>query len=183
MDNRGTSRRGLKFEGALKYKCGDIDAEDQLSGAEWLINDGLAEVGRIGLYGWSYGGYLSAMSLVKFPEVFGCAVSGAPVTSWDGYDTFYTEKYMGFPHENAWGYLQSSVMEHVEKMKGKLLLVHGMIDENVHFRHTARLVNALVAAAKPYELLIFPDERHMPRCLRDRIYMENRIWDFIQRSL
>ncbi|KAL0452412.1 UNVERIFIED_CONTAM: Dipeptidyl aminopeptidase 4 [Sesamum latifolium] len=183
MDNRGSARRGLKFEGAIKYNCGQIEAEDQLIGAEWLINHGLAQPGHIGLYGWSYGGYLSAMTLARFPEVFKCAVSGAPVTSWDGYDTFYTEKYMGLPSENKSSYLHSSVMHYVDNMKGKLLLVHGMIDENVHFRHTARLVNALVAAGKPYELLIFPDERHMPRRLRDRTYMEDRIWDFIQRSL
>ncbi|KAK9266826.1 hypothetical protein L1049_001650 [Liquidambar formosana] len=183
LDNRGTARRGLKFEGSLKYNFGRVDAEDQLTGAEWLIKQGLAKSGQIGLYGWSYGGYLSAMTLARFPDVFRCAVSGAPVTSWDGYDTFYTEKYMGLPSENPAGYEYSSVMHHVHKIKGKLLLVHGMIDENVHFRHTARLVNAFVAAGKPYELLIFPDERHMPRGLRDRIYMEERIWEFIEKNL
>ncbi|CAN6564784.1 unnamed protein product [Malus baccata var. baccata] len=183
LDNRGTARRGLKFEGSLKYNCGQVDADDQLTGADWLIEKGLARAGHIGLYGWSYGGYLSAMTLARFPDVFRCAVSGAPVTSWDGYDTFYTEKYMGLPSENEEGYESSSVMHHVHKMKGKLLLVHGMIDENVHFRHTARLVNALVAAGKTYELLIFPDERHMPRRHRDRIYMEERIWEFIERNL
>ncbi|KAG6655149.1 dipeptidyl aminopeptidase 4 [Carya illinoinensis] len=183
MDNRGTARRGLNFEGFLKYKAGQIDADDQLTGAEWLIKRGLAQVGHIGLYGWSYGGYLSAMTLARFPDVFCCAVSGAPVTAWDGYDTFYTEKYMGLPSENPSGYENGCVMHHVHKMKGRLLLVHGMIDENVHFRHTARLVNALVMAGKPYELLIFPDERHMPRRHRDRVYMEERIWDFIERSL
>ncbi|XVF10069.1 hypothetical protein REPUB_Repub07fG0151500 [Reevesia pubescens] len=183
LDNRGTARRGLKFEGCLKNKFGRIDADDQLTGAEWLIKQGLAKTGHIGIYGWSYGGYLSAMVLARFPNVFQCAVSGAPVTSWDGYDTFYTEKFMGLPSENADSYEYGSVMHHVNKMKGRLLLVHGMIDENVHFRHTARLVNALVAAGKPYELLIFPDERHMPRGHRDRIYMEERIWEFIERSL
>lgn len=183
LDNRGTARRGLKFESCLKYNAGRIDAEDQLTGAEWLIKKGLAKVGHIGLYGWSYGGYLSAMTLARFPDIFRCAVSGAPVTSWDGYDTFYTEKYMGLPSENPAGYEYSSVMHHVHKIKGSLLIVHGMIDENVHFRHTARLVNALVSAGKPYELLIFPDERHMPRRFRDRIYMEERIWDFIERNL
>ncbi|XP_058100440.1 uncharacterized protein LOC131245182 [Magnolia sinica] len=183
LDNRGTARRGLKFEGSLKYNVGRIDAEDQLTGAEWLIKQGLAKAGRIGLYGWSYGGYLSAMALARFPDMFRCAVSGAPVTAWDGYDTFYTEKYMGLPSENPAGYEYSSVMHHVQKIKGKLLLVHGMIDENVHFRHTARLVNAFVTAGKPYELLVFPDERHMPRRLRDRIYMEERIWEFIERNL
>ncbi|KAJ7959345.1 Dipeptidyl peptidase [Quillaja saponaria] len=183
LDNRGSARRGLKFEGSLKQNLGRVDADDQLTGAEWLIRQGLAIVGRIGLYGWSYGGYLSALTLARFPDFFRCAVAGAPVTSWDGYDTFYTEKYMGLPSENPVDYEDSSVMHHVPKMKGRLLLVHGMIDENVHFRHTARLVNALVAAGKPYELLIFPDERHMPRRHRDRIYMEERIWDFINRNL
>lgn len=183
MDNRGTARRGLKFAGALKHNCGKIDSDDQLTGAEWLTKQGLAKPGHIGLYGWSYGGYLSAMALSRFPKVFNCAVSGAPVTSWDGYDTFYTEKYMGLPSENQSAYWNSCVMNHVDNLEGKLLLVHGMIDENVHFRHTARLVNALVAALKPYELLIFPDERHMPRRLKDRVYMEERIWDFIDRSL
>ncbi|KAJ9172223.1 hypothetical protein P3X46_015488 [Hevea brasiliensis] len=149
LDNRGSARRGLKFEGALKYNAGCVDAEDQLTRAEWLIKQGLAKVGHIGLYGWSYGGYMSAMILARFPDVFRCAVSGAPMTSWDGYDTFYTEKYMGLPSQNPTGYKYSSVMHHVHKLKGKLLLVHGMIDENVHFRHTARLVNALVAAGKP----------------------------------
>ncbi|GMH08894.1 hypothetical protein Nepgr_010734 [Nepenthes gracilis] len=183
LDNRGSARRGLKFEGSVKYKFGRVDAEDQLVGAEWLVKQGLSKAGQIGLYGWSYGGYLSAMALSRFPDVFRCAVSGAPVASWDGYDTFYTEKYMGLPYDNQASYEFSSVMHHVHKIKGRLLLVHGMIDENVHFRHTARLVNALVAAGKHYELLIFPDERHMPRRVTDRIYMEERIWEFIERNL
>lgn len=183
LDNRGTARRGLKFEAALKYNIGYIDADDQLVGAKWLIRQGLARAGEIGLYGWSYGGFLSAMSLARYPDIFRCAVSGAPVTSWDGYDTFYTEKYMGLPTRDPEVYKRSSVIYHIEKMTGSLLLVHGMIDENVHFRHTARLVNALISARKKYELLIFPDERHMPRQHQDRIYMEERIWEFIQRNL
>uniref|UniRef100_A0A1D1ZB44 Dipeptidyl peptidase 9 n=1 Tax=Anthurium amnicola TaxID=1678845 RepID=A0A1D1ZB44_9ARAE len=183
LDNRGTARRGLKFESFLKRKFGDVDAEDQLTGAEWLVKQGLAKAGHICLYGWSYGGYLSAMALARFPDTFCCAVSGAPVTAWDGYDTFYTEKYMGMPLDNEQYYRHSSIMHHVHKIKGKLLLVHGMIDENVHFRHTARLVNALIGATKPYDLLVFPDERHMPRRLKDRVYMEQRIWDFIERNL
>ncbi|KAI3792972.1 hypothetical protein L1987_35584 [Smallanthus sonchifolius] len=183
MDNRGSWRRGIAFEGAMKHNFGRFDAEDQVGGAEWLIKEGLAKAGDIGVYGWSYGGYLSAISLSRFPDVFKCAVAGAPVTSWDGYDSFYTEKYMGMPEENKAGYSYGSVMKHVNGLKGKLLLVHGLMDENVHFRHTARLLNALVGAHKVYELLIFPDARHMPRPLKDRLYMEERIWDFIQRTL
>ncbi|ESQ31965.1 hypothetical protein EUTSA_v10003701mg [Eutrema salsugineum] len=183
LDNRGTARRGLKFESWIKHNCGNVDAEDQVTGAKWLIEQGLAKPDHIGVYGWSYGGYLSATLLTRYPEIFKCAVSGAPVTSWDGYDSFYTEKYMDLPSEER--YLKSSVMHHVGNLtdKQKLMLVHGMIDENVHFRHTARLVNALVEAGKRYELLIFPDERHMPRKVKDRVYMEQRIWEFIEESL
>uniref|UniRef100_A0A1J3ENW6 Dipeptidyl peptidase 8 n=1 Tax=Noccaea caerulescens TaxID=107243 RepID=A0A1J3ENW6_NOCCA len=183
LDNRGTPRRGLKFESSIKNNCGYVDAEDQVTGAKWLIEQGLAKPDHIGVYGWSYGGYLSATLLTRYPEIFTCAVSGAPVTSWDGYDTFYTEKYMELPVDER--YVKSSVMHHVGNLrdKQKLMLVHGMIDENVHFRHTARLVNALVEAGKRYELLIFPDERHMPRKDKDRVYMEQRIWEFIEKSL
>ncbi|KAJ1259382.1 hypothetical protein BS78_10G150300 [Paspalum vaginatum] len=183
LDNRGTARRGLKFEGQLKHNVGRVDAEDQLTGAEWLMERGLSIRGHIGLHGWSYGGFLLAMCLARFPDVFSCAVAGAPVTAWDGYDTFYTEKYMGLPSENKDVYEFASIMHHVKNLKGKLLLVHGTIDENVHFRHTARLINSLIAARKPYDMLIFPDERHMPRGICDRIYMEERIQEFLDRNL
>ncbi|CAM6096505.1 unnamed protein product [Calypogeia fissa] len=183
LDNRGSARRGIKFEGALKNNMGHIDVEDQETGVQWLVRQGLANKNRVGIYGWSYGGYMAAMALARCPETFRCAVAGAPVTAWDGYDTHYTEKYMGMPYSNPEGYEVSSVMHHVHRIQGKLLLVHGMIDENVHFRHTARLINALTAAAKEYELLVFPDERHMPRGLRDRMYMEERICEFLDRNL
>jgi dipeptidyl-peptidase-4 len=183
LDNRGSSRRGLAFEGAIKHRMGSIDVDDQVAGVHWLVSQGLADPKRVGIYGWSYGGYMAAMSLAKRPDVFKAAVAGAPVTAWDGYDTHYTERYMGLPGENQEAYEASSVMTHVDSMRGKLMLVHGMIDENVHFRHTARLINALNGAAKEYELLVFPDERHMPRGLKDRIHMEERIFDFLQRNL
>ncbi|XP_024369963.1 uncharacterized protein [Physcomitrium patens] len=183
LDNRGSARRGLDFEGAIKHNMGKIDVEDQQTGVQWLVSQGLAMSNRIGIYGWSYGGYMASMALARCPQTFSCAVAGAPVTSWDGYDTHYTEKYMGTPASNPAGYQYSSVMHHVYQITGKLLLVHGMIDENVHFRHTARLINSLTAASKDYELLVFPDERHMPRGLRDRMYMEERICDFLERNI
>jgi dipeptidyl-peptidase-4 len=115
--------------------------------------------------------------------VFRVAVVGAPVTAWDGYDTAYTERYMGTPQTNPTGYAEGSVMRHIEGMRGKLLLVHGLLDENVHFRHTARLINALTRARKPYELLLFPDERHMPRHLTDRVYQNERVIGFFREHL
>jgi len=183
VDNRGSNRRGLAFEGAVKHCMGSLEVDDQVAGVRWCAERGLADPQRVGIYGWSYGGYLSAMCLAKASDVFKCAVAGAPVTSWDGYDTAYTERYMGTPESNPDGYKSSSVMEHVANIKGDLLLVHGLIDENVHFRHTARLINALIAAQKPYQLLLFPNERHSPRSQQDREFMEERMWAFIKQSL
>jgi dipeptidyl-peptidase-4 len=183
IDNRGSARRGLAFEGAIRHDLGRLELEDQQDGVAALAAEGLVDPNRVGIYGWSYGGYLSAMAVVRYPETFKLAVAGAPVTHWDGYDTHYTERYMGTPLDNPKGYAESSVMHHVDKLTGKLLLVHGMIDENVHFRHTARLINALIKARKPYELLLFPDERHMPRRLEDRVHMEQQILDFIAKNL
>lgn len=183
VDNRGSARRGLAFEGALKHNMGDVEVQDQVDGVRWLVAQGLADPARVGIYGWSYGGYMAVMCLARAPETFTVAVAGAPVTHWDGYDTHYTERYMGTPQANPAGYRASSVMTHVDKIAGKLLLVHGLIDENVHFRHTARLINALIHARKPYDLLLFPDERHTPRRLADRIYMEERIRDFLVANL
>jgi dipeptidyl-peptidase-4 len=183
LDNRGSARRGLDFEGVIKHDLGNIEVQDQVDGVNWLIAQGLADPNRVGIYGWSYGGYMAAMCLAQAPDTFKVAVAGAPVTHFDGYDTYYTERYMGTPQSNPTGYEESSVMHHVEDITGKLLLIHGLIDENVHFRHTARLINALISARKPYDLLLFPDERHMPRKLADRVYMEERIRDYFVQHL
>ncbi len=183
LDNRGSARRGLAFEGAIKHRMGTVEVDDQVDGVRWLIEQGLADPNRVGVMGWSYGGYMALMCLAKAPDVFKVAVAGAPVTSWDGYDTAYTERYMGTPQENPAGYAEGSVMTHVSNIKGRLLLVHGMLDENVHFRHTVRLINALIRARKPYDLLLFPDERHMPRHQADRIYLNEQIIGYFQRYL
>ena len=180
VDSRGSSRRGLKFESPIKSFMGNVEVEDQSFALNYLIEKGIADKERLGVYGWSYGGYMSLMCLAKRPDLFKAAVAGAPVTSWDGYDTHYTERYMGMPEENVAGYTKSSVMSYVSEIEGKLLLVHGLVDENVHFRHTARLINSLNEAGKDYDLLVFPEERHMPRRLEDRAYMERRILEFIQ---
>jgi dipeptidyl-peptidase-4 len=183
VDNRGSAGRGLAFEGAVAGRLGDLEIRDQVEGVRWLGGLGFADPTRVGIYGWSYGGYLTAMALVRAADIFKVGVAGAPVTSWDGYDTAYTERYMGAPAGNADGYRESAVMTHAANLAGRLLLVHGMLDENVHFRHTARLMNALIAANRPYDLLIYPNERHMPRSARDRVAMETRILEYFQRHL
>jgi dipeptidyl-peptidase-4 len=175
VDNRGSARRGVAFEAPIARNMGEIEVRDQVEGVRWLETLGIADTTRVGIYGWSYGGYMTAMALVKAPEVFRVGVSGAPVTSWDGYDTGYTERYMGTPASNPEGYSNSSVMTHVERLVGKLMLVHGLLDENVHFRHTARLMQALIDAQKQFDVMLYPNERHMPRAHEDRVAMETRI--------
>jgi dipeptidyl-peptidase-4 len=183
VDNRGSARRGLPFEAPIARRLGQIEVRDQVEGVRWLGTLGFADVSRVGIYGWSYGGYMTMMALTTAPDVFKAGVAGAPVTFWEGYDTAYTEKYMGTPQENAEGYRLGSPLTHIERMQGKLLVIHGMIDENVHFRHTARLMQALIDAGKPFESLLYPNERHMPRSEHDRVDMERRILEFFQRNL
>lgn len=183
LDNRGSANRGLAFEGALYRDMGNSEVQDQVDGVRWLVEQGIADPARVGVHGWSYGGYMSLMCLCRAPEVFSVAVAGAPVTHWGGYDTHYTERYMGTPANNPDGYNDGSVLSHVDKIQGKLMLVHGLIDENVHFRHTARLIDALIRARKPYDLLLFPDERHSPRHLAERVYLEERIRDYFLQNL
>jgi dipeptidyl-peptidase-4 len=154
-----------------------------VDGVRHLVALGIADPARVGITGWSYGGYATLMALCLAPEVFRVGVAGAPVTHWDGYDTHYTERYMGLPSENPEGYRRSSVMANLGGLRGDLLLVHGMLDENVHFRHTARLINALLAAGKPYLLDLYPDERHLPRKPADRRTMEDRITRFLLERL
>jgi dipeptidyl-peptidase 4 len=183
LDNRGSARRGMAFESVLRHHMGTVEVDDQVDGVRWLVEQGLAGPARVGVTGWSYGGYMTLLCLARAPEVFTVGVAGAPVTSWDGYDTAYTERYMGTPTENAAGYADGSVLEQVDGMRGKLLVIHGMLDENVHFRHTARLINALNRARKPYDVLLFPDERHMPRLAADRVYLNERIVGYFRAHL
>jgi dipeptidyl-peptidase-4 len=184
LDNRGSARRGHAFEAALDRHMGTIEVRDQADGvafaaASWPEID----LGRVGITGGSYGGYMTLRCLTEAPDTFHAGVAIAPVTDWDGYDTCYTERYMGTPANNSEGYRDSSVLTRVERLRGALLIIHGMLDENVHFRHTARLTTALLGAGKPFALLPLPDERHSSRREGDRRYVAERLAEFFTQSL
>ena len=183
LDNRGMAGRGLEFEAHLHRRMGTIEVDDQAAAVEQLAGEGLADLECVGVYGWSYGGYMTVMSMLRRPELFKVGVSGAPVSDWDGYDTGYTERYMGTPQNNAEGYREGSLLTHADKLQGQLLLIHGGVDENVHFRHTARLITALTAADRDYDLLMFPEERHMPRDQAGLEYQERRVARYFERHL
>ena len=108
----------MAFEGSIKHNMGDIEVRDQVDGVSWLIDRGLADPDRVGVYGWSYGGYMALLCLSQAPDVFKMGVAGAPVTHWDGYDTHYTERYMGTPKSNSEGYRESSVMANIDRLGG-----------------------------------------------------------------
>ncbi|WP_430540602.1 DPP IV N-terminal domain-containing protein [Pseudoxanthomonas sacheonensis] len=160
LDNRGTPRRGAAFGGALYEKQGTVEVDDQLRGVEWLKSQSFVDGKRIGVYGWSNGGYMTLMLLGKHSEAYACGVAGAPVTDWALYDTHYTERYMNLPKANEAGYRQASVFTHLDGLKSKLLLVHGMADDNVLFANSTKLMSELQKRGKEFELMTYPGAKH-----------------------
>lgn len=161
VDNRGTPRRGAAFGGALYGKQGTVEVDDQRKGVEWLRAQPWVDGARIGVYGWSNGGYMSLMLLGKAADDYACGVSGAPVTDWALYDTHYTERYMNLPAANADGYREGSVFTHVAGIKpNALLLIHGMADDNVLFSNSTKLMSTLQKRATPFELMTYPGAKH-----------------------
>jgi dipeptidyl-peptidase-4 len=184
MDNRGSARRGHAFEAAIHRNMGSVEVADQAEGVAFVARTRPeVDTTRVGVTGSSYGGYMTLRSLTQAPNVFKAGVSVAPVTDWDGYDTCYTERYMGTPQNNPEGYKASSVLGAVDRLQGELLIVHGMVDENVHFRHTARLVTALIAANKRFRMLPLPEERHSSRKEEGRRYVAEQMAAFFEAAL
>lgn len=187
IDSRGSRHRGLAFEGHLRCKMGTVELSDQVEVLQWLASTlELIDMKRVAILGWSYGGYLSLMGLAHYPEVFKVAIAGAPVTNWSLYDTGYTERYMDLPEYNQSGYKKGSVLAYVNQFpdeENRLLIIHGLIDENVHFLHTTQLINALVKAGKPYQLQVYPNERHSLRHVDASKHYETVLLSFLQNNL
>ena len=160
LDNRGSSSRGTAFEAPIRNRLGDIEAADQVQGARWLAGQPYVDAERMGVWGWSYGGYLTLMLMVKAPEVFRAGVSGAPVTDWSLYDTHYTERYLGRPADNASGYEASSVLPYAQDLRGRLLVIHGMADDNVLFLNSTKLFRRLQNLGKPFDVMVYPGAKH-----------------------
>lgn len=183
VDNRGTSGRGLAFEAALAGRLGSVEVDDQAAAVRELVRRGDADPERIGLYGWSYGGYMTLMCMAREPTLFKAGVAGAPVVDWDGYDTAYTERYLGTPATNPDGYREGSILRRAGDLRGNVLIVHGLLDENVHFRHTARLMASLAEAGGSLDLLLLAAERHGPRARTTLTLAERRTLEFLCRHL
>jgi len=183
LDNRGTAARGLAFETAIHRDLGRVELTDQLAGIEYLKALPYVDAARIGITGWSYGGYLTLYAVTNAPDAFRAAVAGAPVTDWKHYDSIYTERYMGMPEGNPKGYETSSPLLKAGQLKADLLLIHGSADNNVHVANTMSFVSALIKAGKPYSLQVHPRQLHGFRPKEDRISRDRAVLAHFERTL
>jgi dipeptidyl-peptidase 4 len=183
VDNRGTGARGRDFKHSTYANLGKLETIDQIEGAKFFAKQSFVDPARIGIWGWSYGGYMSSLSLMIGNDVFKTAIAVAPVTTWRYYDTIYTERYLQTPQLNPAGYDDNSPITHVNKLKGNLLLIHGTGDDNVHFQNSVDLVNALVAADKQFESFYYPNRNHGIGGGNTTWHLYTMMTDFLKRKL
>lgn len=183
VDNRGTGARGVDFKKVTYKQLGKYETEDQIEAAKYFASLPYVDANRIGVQGWSYGGYMSSLCLLKGADYFKAAIAVAPVTNWRFYDSIYTERYMQTPQENEEGYDDNSPINHVEKLKGKYLLVHGMADDNVHLQNTTEMISALVKADKQFDLFVYPDKNHGIYGGNTRYHLYTKMTNFLLENL
>ncbi len=183
IDGRGTGFKGADFKKVTQKELGKYEVEDQIEAAKKLGELPYIDASRIGIWGWSYGGFMSSNALFKGSDVFKMAIAVAPVTSWRFYDTIYTERYMTAPDENPSGYDDNSPINHVDKLKGDFLLIHGTGDDNVHVQNTMRMVEALIQADKQFEWMIYPDKNHGIYGGNTRLHLYKKMTNFIHKTL
>ena len=183
VDNRGTGARGQEFKKMTYLQLGKYETMDQIDAAKYLGKQSYVDADRIGIFGWSYGGYMSSLCLFKGADVFKSAIAVAPVTNWKWYDSIYTERYMRTEKENESGYEDNSPVNFTDLLKGKYLLVHGVADDNVHFQNTAEMVNALVRSNKQFDTYFYPNRNHGIYGGTTRLHLYNKMTNFILDNL
>lgn len=183
VDGRGTGFKGARFKKITQKELGKYEVEDQVNIAQQLAKEPYVDASRIGIWGWSFGGFMSSNCLFQAPDVFKTAIAVAPVTSWRFYDTVYTERFMTTPQENPKGYDLNSPITHAKKLKGNFLLIHGTADDNVHVQNSMVLINALVLENKNFEWLIYPDRNHGIYGGKTREQLYTKMTDYVLKNL
>jgi dipeptidyl-peptidase-4 len=183
VDGRGTGFKGAAFKKVTQKELGKYEVEDQIDAAIVIGNYPYVDKNRIGIWGWSYGGFMASNCILKGADVFKMAIAVAPVTNWRFYDSIYTERYMQTPQENASGYDENSPINHVNKLKGKYLLIHGSGDDNVHVQNSMQMMEALIQANKQFDSEIYPDKNHGIYGGKTRIQLFNKMTNFIKENL
>jgi dipeptidyl-peptidase-4 len=183
VDGRGTGFKGAAFKKTTQNQLGKYEVEDQIDAAKVIGNYPYVDKSRIGIWGWSYGGFMSSNCILKGNDVFKMAIAVAPVTNWRFYDSVYTERYMQTPQENPNGYDDNSPINFVDKLKGKYLLIHGSADDNVHVQNSMQMMEALIQANKQFDSQIYPDKNHGIFGGKTRIQLYNKMTTFIHTNL
>ncbi|MFV8327609.1 S9 family peptidase [Flavobacterium sp. ZS1P14] len=183
VDGRGTGYKGADFKKVTQKELGKYEVEDQIGAAKVIGNYSFVDKSRIGIWGWSFGGFMASNCILKGNDVFTMAIAVAPVTNWRFYDSIYTERYMQTPQENATGYDENSPINHVDKLKGKLLLIHGSGDDNVHVQNSMQMMEALIQANKQFDSQIYPDKTHGISGGKTRIQLYTKMTNFIKENL
>ncbi|MNQ63161.1 Prolyl tripeptidyl peptidase precursor [compost metagenome] len=183
VDGRGTGFKGADFKKITQKELGKYEVEDQIDAAKVIGAYPYVDASRIGIFGWSYGGFMASNCIFQGNDVFKMAIAVAPVTNWRFYDSVYTERYMQTPQENASGYDQNSPINHVDKLKGKFLLIHGSGDDNVHVQNSMQMMEALIQANKQFDSQIYPDKNHGIFGGKTRIQLYNKMTNFIKENL
>jgi dipeptidyl-peptidase 4 len=183
VDGRGTGYKGAAFKKCTQLQLGKYEVEDQIDAAKIIGNFPFVDKTRIGIWGWSYGGFMSSNCILKGADVFKMAIAVAPVTNWRFYDTIYTERYMQTPQENPTGYDNNSPINFVDKLKGNFLLIHGSGDDNVHVENTMQMMEALIQANKQFDSQIYPDKSHGISGGKTRIQLYTKMTNFVKEKL
>ena len=183
VDNRGTGGKGAEFKKLTYLQLGKFETIDQINAAKYFGSLSYIDKNRIGIQGWSYGGYMSSLAITKGADIFSLAVAVAPVTNWRYYDNIYTERYMRTPEKNESGYDDNSPINHVDKLIGKYLLIHGSADDNVHYQNSMEMISALVNKNKQFDLFIYPDRNHGIYGKNTRLHLYKKITNFIFQNL
>lgn len=183
VDNRGTGYRGQEYKKATYRELGKLETIDQINAAKYFGNKSYIDSSRIGMFGWSYGGYMTLLCMTKGNDYFSTGVAVAPVTNWRFYDTIYTERFMRTPQENGENYDSNSPLSHISKLKGDLLLVHGMADDNVHLQNSMRLIKKMVHKNIDFDMQLYPNKNHAIYGGYTRLHLFNKITEYFKENL
>ncbi len=183
VDNRGTGARGRAWRKIIYGQMGVVETQDQAAAARAIGRLPYVDSTRLGIWGWSYGGFMALNTITQAPDVYRMAIAVAPVTHWKYYDTIYTERYNGLPQDNAAGYDRGSPLTYAKNLRGKLLIVHGSGDDNVHYQNTEAMVNALVAANRPFQLMVYPNRTHSISGGPTRQHLFTLLTKFVEENL
>lgn len=183
VDNRGTGARGEEFKKMTYLQLGKYETIDQIAAAKYLGSLPWVDEEHIGIFGWSYGGFMSTLCMTKGADIFDVGIAVAPVTNWKYYDNIYTERFMRTPQENPDGYENNSPINFTEQLEGQYMLVHGTADDNVHVQNSIDLITSFIEADKQFELMIYPNKNHSIYGGNTRYHLYQRMTNFLLENL